>query len=245
MTETIPTIAALRERLSIMDRIRPPKGRTALSLGHGALDAALPGGGLVRGGMHEFWPAPGDAAAHGYVASLLSGLAGDGPILWCRLRDRGDALGLTDMPYGPGLAAMGLDPSRLILIRPDSLDDALWAVEEALRCRPLAAVIGDGFLPGPVPGRRLQLAAEDGGMLGILILPPLARPPPSTALTRWRVTSARDRPPHEDGGGPRWTVTLLRARGGGSGSWEVAWDDTAFRLRLAQPLADGPVAAAE
>ncbi|MFV3131882.1 ImuA family protein [Niveispirillum sp. KHB5.9] len=244
MTDTIPTIAALRERLSIMDRVRPPKGRTALSLGLPALDGALPGGGLVRGGMHEFLPAPGDAGAHGYVASILSGLP-PGPILWCRHKDKGDPLGLADMPYGPGLAAMGLDPGRLILLRPASADDALWVLEEALRCPALAAVVGDGLLPGPVAGRRLQLAAEDGGGLGLLILPPLARPPPSTALTRWHVASARDAPAHEEGGRPRWLVSLLRSRGGGSGRWEVAWDDAAFRLHLAQPLADGPVAAAQ
>ncbi|WP_165772058.1 ImuA family protein [Niveispirillum lacus] len=248
MTDTIPTIAALRERLSIMDRVRPPKGCAALSLGLACLDAALPGGGLVRGGVHEFLPAPADAGCHGFVASILSGLP-PGPILWCRYRDKGDPLGLAEMPYGPGLAALGLDAGRLILIRPDNADDALWALEEALRCPGLAAVVGDGVMPGPVAGRRLQLAAEDGQTLGILILPPLGRPPPSTSLTRWHVTSQGDRPAHEDGGRPRWLVSLLRARGGGSqgraSRWEVVWDDTAFRLRLALPLADGPVAAAE
>jgi protein ImuA len=240
----IPTIAALRERLSILDRVRPPKGRDALSLGLSCLDAALPGGGLVRGGCHEFLPAPADAGCHGFVASLLSRLP-SGPILWCRHRGKGDPLGQADMPYGPGLAALGLDAGRLILARPGSGDDALWVLEEALRCSALAAVVGDGVMPGPVAGRRLQLAAEDGGALGFLILPPLGRPPPSTALTRWYVASMRDPPPHGEGGSPRWQVSLLRARGGGSGRWEVAWDDTAFRLRLAQPLADGPVAAAE
>jgi len=248
MTDTIPTIAALRERLSIMDRVRPPKGRTALSLGLSCLDAALAGGGLVRGGCHEFLPAPADAGALGFVASILSGLP-PGPILWCRHRDKGDPLGHADMPYGPGLAALGLDASRLILVRPDRLDDALWTLEEALRCPTLAAVVGDGVLPGAVALRRLQLAAEEGDALGLLILPPLAKPPPSVALTRWRVTSLRDGQPQEEGGRPRWQVSLLRARGGGvgtgSGPWEVTWDDTAFRLRLVQPLAHGPVAAAE
>lgn len=244
MSNDIPSIAALRERLSIMDRVRPPKGRTSLSLGLAQLDAALPGGGLVRGGMHEFLPNPGDAGAHGLVASLLSGLSA-GPILWCRHREKGDPLGQADMPYGPGLAAMGLDAARLVLVRPDSEDEALWVLEEALRCSSLAAVVGDGVLPGPVAIRRLQLAAEDGGALGLLILPPLARPPPSVALTRWHVAGMPDGPPHEGGGRPRWLVTLLRARGGGSGRWEVAWDDTTFRLHLAQPLADGPMAAAQ
>jgi protein ImuA len=172
MADMIPTIAALRERLSIMDRVRPPKGRTALSLGLSCLDAALAGGGLVRGGLHEFLPGPADAACHGFVASLLSGLP-PGPILWCRHREKGDLLGQADMPYGPGLAALGLDAARLILLRPGSADDALWALEEALRCPALAAVVGDGVSPGPVALRRLQLAAEDGGALGILILPPL------------------------------------------------------------------------
>lgn len=246
LTTLPPSLSALRDRLSVMDRVRAPVGQTPLSLGVAALDAALPGRGLVRGGMHELVTAPGDAAAHGFASCLLGRLPPTaGPILWCRLPVSGDSLGVADMPYGPGLAGMGLDPSRLILVRPGGLDDALWVLEEALRCRTLAAVVGDGVLPGPVAGRRLQLAAEQGGALGLLILPPMARPPPSVALTRWQVTALPDRPEGGESGRPRWRVRLLRARGGGNGLWEVVWDDTAFRLDLVQPLADGPVAAAQ
>lgn len=242
-----PSLSTLRDRLSVMDRVRAQPGQAALSLGLGALDAALPGGGLVRGGVHELITAPGDAAAHGFAASLLSRLPDtQGPILWCRLSAPADPLSLADMPYGPGLAGMGLDPSRLILVRPGCLDDALWVLEEALRCRNLAAVVGDGVQPSPVAGRRLQLAAEQGGALGLMILPPLARPPPSVALTRWQVTALPAATIGDEGEQPCWRISLLRARGGGSnmgnGRWEVMWDDTAFRLDLVQPLADGPMA---
>jgi protein ImuA len=250
MTNRADTIAALRARLSVMDRIRAPAGQEALSLGLAALDGALAGGGLVRGGLHEFLGEAADAAPHGFVASLLARLpAAAGPVLWCRLPPP-DAP--ADTPYAPGLVCLGADPDRLILARPRSLEDALWVLEEALRCPRLGAVVGDGITPPPVAGRRLQLAAEEGGMLGLLILPPQGRPLPSTALTRWRVRSLPDRPGEGDWGRPCWQVDLLRARGGGltgtaadSGTWKVVWDDAAFRLHLVEPLADGPVAAAE
>src|SRR5262249_59456795 len=39
-------------------------------------------------------------------------------------------------PYGPGLDGIGFPPERLITVAAARWRDVLWAMEEALRCRP-------------------------------------------------------------------------------------------------------------
>jgi protein ImuA len=88
--------------------------------------------------------------------------------------------------YGPGLEAFGLLPERLLTVAAAQARDLLWAMEEALRCRAVAAVIGElrhGEID-PVAVRRLSLAAAQSGALALL----LRGSPPrdaSTAATRW------------------------------------------------------------
>src|SRR5215831_8708998 len=138
----------LRARLQVLERgggIRPP-----LALGLPALDAAL-GGGLPLGCLHEVAGAPGDGAALGFCAALLGRLVAAGPVLWCQPQ--------LDL-YAPGLAACGLDPARLVVVMAARQADRLWALEEGLRCRALAAVLGELDNLDPTAARRLQLAAE-------------------------------------------------------------------------------------
>src|SRR5205807_8543730 len=85
---------------------------------------------------------------------------GEGPVLWCLRRP--------DL-YGPGLMTYGLDPARLVLVSAARDEEILWAMEEGLRTRGLAAVIGEvGRLP-MVAGRRLQLAAERSGVTALVL----------------------------------------------------------------------------
>jgi protein ImuA len=119
---------------------------------------------------------------------------GSGPVLWCLKRP--------DL-YGPGLAAHGLDPARLVIVAAPRDAEILWAIEEGLRMPGLAAVVGEiGRLP-MVAGRRLQLAAERSGITALLLRrwrnggeAAAERERPSAALTRWRVMalSSRDIP---------------------------------------------------
>ncbi|TWB25621.1 ImuA family protein [Nitrospirillum bahiense] len=241
MTDHAAAITALRAQLSALDRTRPVGGRPPVATGVPAIDGALPAGGLVCGGIHEVLPGRHCGAGHGFVAALLGRLPeSDGRILWCRAPGPANAA-----LYAPGIAGFGLLPGRLLQVYPRSDEDALWVMEEALRCRRLAAAVGDGLLPTPTQCRRLQLAAEAGDTLGLMLLPPTARPPPSVAMTRWRVAAAPDDPASDGLGRPRWTVNLLRCRGGGAGNWDLEWDDEALRLDLAGPVAHRPVAAAE
>jgi protein ImuA len=188
----------------------------SLPLGVPALDDHLPGGGLALGCVHELAPAAlGDeGAATGFAAVLLRTLARErGRVLW--LSRRGDL-------HPPGLAGLGLSPEPLLLARLHRDQGALWAMEEALRCRGLAAVLAEVGTLDLVASRRLQLAAEDSGVTGLLLRPANARTDASAAVTRWRLACL----PAGTGDGQepwrwRWAVELLRCRGGHPGRWRL------------------------
>jgi protein ImuA len=243
-------LSALRESIRRIERPIPTAG--VLPFGIDAIDRALPGGGLARGAVHEILGAGGDeedgALAAGFAAGILGRLvAAGGSVLWC--------LQHADL-YGPGLAACGLDPGYLVLVRAMRDSDILWAMEEGLRASGIAAVVGEvGALP-PVTSRRLQLAAERSGITAFLLRrwrnageAAHERHPANAAVTRWRISIL----PSASAGGepgvgrPCWRVELLRCRGGGSGSWEMPVTqgkvtDAADPLSVAEAMAHRPIA---
>src|SRR6185295_10441838 len=140
----------------------------SLALGIAAVDAAL-GGGLACAALHELSAAP----VHlGAAAGFALALAARSPetakhALWIAT-DFG--LLETGALYGPGLDLIGLDTERLLMARVARPLDALFAMEEALKCRALATVIAE--IDGEIDltaTRRLSLAAREGGVLGLLL----------------------------------------------------------------------------
>jgi protein ImuA len=242
----------LQERVRRIERSHAWR-HDVLPFGVAAIDQTLPGGGLALGALHEILGDGADeedgAAAAGFVAGIAGRLPA-GTVLWCL--KHGDL-------YGPGLAAHGLDPARIALVRTARDDDLLWALEEGLRAPQsfggIAAVVGEiGRLP-MVAGRRLQLAAERSGSLALLLRrwrtgaeAAAERTRPSAAVTRWRVAALPSRPQAgEPGiGRPRWRVELLRCRGAVPAAWTVPVDlgeaDAPGVVRLPVELADRPAA---
>ncbi len=150
-----------------------------LPTGFPALDAALPAGG---------WPFPG-------LIEILSGHPGSGalrlmlPALARLAQDQRWLIWVAPpyQPYAPALQAAGIDLSRVMIVDVDDAattapargvprgaapatggDEVLWAFEQALRF----PGCGAGLLwPGALEAltlRRLQLACEAGGTLGVL-----------------------------------------------------------------------------
>ena len=212
-----------------------------MPLGHPVLDGYLPGGGLVLGPPHEIAPAdPGDAtAALAFALALCARRLSDTP---------GEAMIASSghpLPYGHGLASLGLDPGRLLLLEAGGDGEVFRALEAALHANCLSALIGlvgDGM---PLKaGRRLQLAAETGEPPLLLILRRAGPGLPNGAATRWCIAAA---PAGTDRFGglhaPRWRVRLERCRNGRGGSWLVEWDSAANRLHLPERLADDAASA--
>jgi protein ImuA len=241
----------LRARLARLDQQRTD--RPILPLGLAAVDRVLPGGGLARGCLHELCGAPERAAAAGFAAALLGRLAAEGHALW---------IGPQSDLYAPGLAAQGLPPERLIVVRAGSRDARLWGLEEALRSPGLTAVLAEIDRLTLTQSRRLQLAAEAKGVTAFLLRPlaacdtPSAAPSatPTAAVTRWRITPlaavATDDAASRAWRPPAWRVELVRCRGGRTGAWAIAWREGGFHeiagaLALAAEPGDRPDQAPE
>jgi len=91
------------------------------------------------------------------------------------------------LPYAPALAARGVQMERVLVIREASHAQRLWAAEQAMRSSACAAVMAWFEHLETAPLRRLQLAAEQGGCLGILFRPISAIRQNSPAALRLRI----------------------------------------------------------
>ena len=175
------------------------------------------------------------AAAFGFIAAVLGRLPKP-RLLVCVTPAYGRR------PYGRlhghGLNALGLDPSRLVLVETTHRKETLWAIEEALHSSAPAAVIGAIDKLDLRTSQRLQLASSDTG-LPLFLLRPASTLESSAAATRWRIgaaEAARDR------FGlivrPRWHLHLERCRNGRPGQWVVEYDHVAHRFSFSATVAD-------
>lgn len=221
-----------------------------MPLGHRAADACLKGG-LLCGGLHEvFAAATGDeTAASGFAAALGARIAADKTLLWIRQ----DFLSFEFGELSPiGLLELGLDPSRILLLRATDVSSVLRAAADALSCAALGAVVIEiAGMPKPldlVASRRLILAAAQTGVT-IFLLRYAAEADTSAAETRWHIRAARSTN-KDEWGLPVFAAELSRNRHGSTGHWVMEWncDERSFRECAPHPgavvsvFADGPPA---
>lgn len=150
-----------------------------VSSGAAGLDEVLPEGGYRRGTLVDFL-----SVAEGCGAELLALLAAREA---CR---QGGALVVLDTRgefYPPAAFDLGIDPRRLLVVSARRADEALWAWDQALRCRGVGAVVGWLERLGDRLFRRLRLAAEAGGALGLFLRPASFQSTPSWSQVRWLV----------------------------------------------------------
>ena len=131
-----------------------------------ALPGNSPDRGLACGVLHEVAAAAhGDRpAAFGFLFALTAAALAARPGVALFIASR-RALADFGALYGHGLAQLGLDVGRLLLVETRTDKDALWALEETLRSG-AAARHGrrrDCRRPRPHPSRRLNLAAAAHG----------------------------------------------------------------------------------
>jgi len=187
----------------------------ALSSGCPTIDRALPEKGFRPGTLVEWlFRGEGDGtatlafhAAAGALRAATGACRGGGAVV---------VLDRTGEFYPLAAVAQGIEPARLIVVHPGNKADHTWALDQALRCPAVAAVVAwpeslDGKLDGRT-FRRLQLAAEQGGGLGLLIRPESVRSQPSWADVRLLVEPLPSKSPY--GRPRRMRIVLLRCRGG-------------------------------
>ena len=215
---------ALRRAIRGIEEAASPEA-PHLSLGAAEIDRALPGRGLRLGCIHEV---TGDEAATGFCASLLARAASaqtaagrPGSLLWL---SRGSDL------YAPGLVRFGIEAGCLIVVTELGRDaDMLWAMEEALRCPAVSGVVAETGGMGLAAARRLMLAAEGTGVLGLALSQGgdgagRRGAAVRSAYSRWRVTRAAV------SGHARRRVSLLHCRGGKPAEWLVRWTEDGWRV---------------
>lgn len=230
MDEKLSSLALLSEQIRSLERTSSVVF-DRLSSGNSILDDMLPGGGIRRGGIVE-WISEKEGAGGWSLALMLAQQA------CC---DRGILVVIDrHREFHPvPLLQAGWNSHRVLLIRPQTEKEELWAWEHVLRCRGVAAVLGVLVKSSDRALRRLQLAAESGLGIGLLLRPSEAKTEPSWGDVRIQVEPL----PSDQFAGPSDSLkrflrlTLLYARGGVAGrSVEVSWDEEANTLSLASRL---------
>jgi hypothetical protein len=174
-------------------------GSRIITTGLTAIDDLLPSGRFATGTVHEILGVT-DALPVLFPLLIARVAARHGLVVWsdplCEL-------------YPPGLAAFGLPLERLVILRPECREQELWAIAECLRCRAVAACVTVPARLSRTEARRLQLAAERGGGIGLLLRPMRAVASPYAAATRWVV-----RPAAGERMTQRCSIELIHGHGG-------------------------------
>src|SRR3972149_6959671 len=165
-------IQDLKAKLRQLERTGRPRGE-AVFTGIEGLDRLLPEGGVRRGTLVE-WLSAG-AGGGGGGRALGCGREGCPAGGVAVVVDRGGEF------YPPAAAAWGIDLGQTIVVHPSTSRDEVWAWDQALRSMAVGVVWGWLAELDDRSQRRLQLAAERGGGIGVLVRPAEARREPSWA----------------------------------------------------------------
>jgi protein ImuA len=212
-----------------------------------AWDGVAPGGRFARGAVHELlWavdhPVPRTAAALLARAALQVGAA-----LQAGGTSQAGACGRALVWFDPdrslnpvALFRLGIEPARLLIVRPPTPGDVLPMLAECVRCQAVGAVVAGVGRLDRVQARKLQLCAEAGGGVALL-LRRRDQAGEHAAVSRWLVA------PHPGTRlTQRWRIELVQGHGGLVHQpliLEHRRDTDTFdahRLREAARLADRP-----
>lgn len=232
-------MTAVREHVisDLRERIASLQGGSArkvgcLPFGVAEIDTALPGGGLAYGALHEF-AGGGAGTIDGAAAALFAaGVAArtKGKIVWCLTRP--------DL-FFPAIAQAGLNPNRVIFVESDREEEVLASMEEALAYGGLGAVVAELVRLPMTASRRLQLAAEKKGTMGLVVRRWRRQTEandfgqPTASTTRWRISVlGSEALPVPGVGRPRWFLELMRVKAGECAEYCVGACDDKGRIHL-------------
>lgn len=206
-------------------------GRAGFRTRCAALNALAPGGCFARAAVHELL-VPVDRPPTLAPAMLLASSAAERGLVV--------VLDPDGSFHPPALLDWEIPLERLLLVRPTGAGQAVRATAEALRCPAVDCVVATLEGLSRVESRQLQLSAETGGGVGVLLRPDDRRAVEHAAVTRWRVLpTPGTRLLH------RWKMQLVHGHGGRVGQVVVVEHGReAHLLRATAELADRPSASA-
>jgi len=219
--ETVRLLADRIRQLESSFRLCEP---ASIPLGSSGLGDLFPQQGLAAGSLVELLPGVPGAGAWTLALLLASYACGERKTLLIADPER--------CFYPPAARKFGLDASRIVIVRPRTARDALHALGQALRCSAIGTAIGEFERLQDRDVRRLQLAAESGGTVGVLLRPVSALGAPSFASVRLLMH------PLPSAHGRRCVrMEVLRCQGGREGkSLCVEIDDATGHVRAFSPL---------
>lgn len=257
-TPSSRTVDSLRRRLRGFEAKRLAHEGRLISSGCGDLDHRLPGGGFPNGSLIECLGAGSHACGAGLLAMIVArqALEGGGELV---------VLDPEERFYPPAAWGMGVDLEKLVVVRASRLEEQVWALDQALRCSGVAAAWAPVEQLDERQFRRLQLAVEEGGGLGMLIRSRRWRHAPSWAHFQLLITPrvpVRGGGSGPEDGGRYMRIEVARCRHGqSSGGLDVEIDPASGTIRqvsdryethplysasqLADPATDGCSARAE
>lgn len=174
MSAPTAIVRSLADQMRRLESSFRPSEPVAIPLGVGGLNAVFPNG-LNAGALIELLPRFPGAGAWTLALLLARYACSESKTLLIVDPERS---------FYPPAAQKFLSLERMILVRPKNARDALIALAEALRCSALGMVLGACERLPDRDSRRLQLAAETGGVIGVLVRPASALGTPSFARTR-------------------------------------------------------------
>ncbi len=220
-------IAQLQKDILLLEGFKPALDESGFHAGLEPIKEAFPNARFPTGAIHEFISMSDEqaAATSGFICGILGKL----------MQQRGLCVWISSSPtlFPPACKLFDILPHHLIFIHLKRERDILWAMEEALKCNRLIAVVAELQEINLVASRRLQLAVEQSQVTGFVFRHKPKNLNNTSCISRWSISPLASGM-EEDGipgiGFPRWKVELLKIRNGRPGSWQMEWSANSFKL---------------
>ncbi|MCD8739572.1 Error-prone repair protein ImuA [Mucilaginibacter roseus] len=217
-------IKELRQQILRWEGYKPPSSGRFEPLGIGNVEQAFPNKVFPKSSVHEVVCASTEqaAASGGFLAGLISLLLKQGGVcVWIYRAGR---------VFAPALATFGVAPHQIVFIDLKKDADALWVMEEALKCSGLTAVVCELKDMDFKQSQRLQRAVEHSRVTGFVLRNATGKLTATACAARWQIKPLPSLPINGLPGVGHfcWQVDLLKVRNGQTGSWVMQWHEGMF-----------------
>lgn len=212
-------IGQLKQDILLLEGFKPESGESPLRFGLGPLEKVFPYGIFPVAAIHEFLCDRDEqfSACKGFLSVLLAVL----------MQEQKACIWISPFPqvFPAALSSFGLSPDRIIFIQLRRDRDILWAMEEALKCSGVAAVVAELQDLSFAASRRLQLAVERSRVTGFVLRRNSRKINTTACVARWRISPLPSKLNGEmpGVGFPQWRTELLKVKNGQADTWNITW----------------------